>query len=389
LIFLPTSWLAQNGSIASYEVSTNGGAYCITGIDEETGELILKTVGQAGNMKVRQEKRGVRIDPMVLLDLWPRASSDKFKVLYKQLMNKLMTSPKISHSNRRFYRRLHVHGGERLGPEKSLWRMLIEHSIKHHFHIYMEFEFLWDDPLSEKLGYEEAAKGADELRPGYRHIIKAEHDNVEDGYYESGESWEPEIEGYSTQFECAKAITGEGSVHDAINMPAIPNAKSSEDRYNTSEYTREQKKYGLSRTIQLVALLLLHHHGILYLDWQKLVFDWDVDIGNDVIGNFKSVHDVLRSFGFEQRVIVTGGFLIQYTKGNLHGVTVHGPWCLAGSSKSFNPAPHQFRAGIGHASCVNITRVLKKKPYLDSTVDWYNSIDGMHCHRKLSKSWMT
>jgi hypothetical protein len=91
----------------------------------------------------------------------------------------------------------------------------------------------------------------------------------------------------STLFSSIITGPNESTRTDPIDFPAIPDAKTSSDRYNTDKFTSGHKEYGRSRIYIFIKMSFLNRYGIVWLDSNKLIFD------NDPESYFRSIHTML------------------------------------------------------------------------------------------------
>ena len=347
----------------------------------------LQKIGEFGDEIVRlqyYEEEGYHPDCIKRLwdlDLMPKPAGEEFEIVYQEYVTAMSSSPELPTFTRILFQQLGEQKGDRLGPKRTIWNTLLEQGLCLEYGLGNPFQHLMFQQevadtwyrLATEYSTKAALEGLAEIMKRAKLVNTDTRNEVARGFLHALMSWKPNIDGLSTKLVATLGIVRDPSkLSDPIDFPAIADAKTTEDRYDTTHYTALHKGDGRQHVHEIIVMLLAAPFGIVFLDTNRIIFAEDENFDGNV-------YDFLReTFGLtEVQCILFGEIRIFSDRAELHAVVVHGPLCV--STDPRQALIVKVRRSLTEAILNNIGRMFRGEALLAEDMDEFNPINGALC----------
>ena len=300
--------------------------------------------------------------------MWPKELRDEFNLLYIDLMKQLKSHDSLLQPlQRQYFQMIDDHGGDRLGFKKCFWRMLVEHTIKNHYKVGQEMEFVMYNRGIEGVCYRYSKDEAELIVAAVpKALITAIQANPTEGDVGAIASWKPGHNRMSTQIGTTNCIVRDrNKIENTLPFATHPNAETADFKYfgfkcradmifDTTGYTRRQKANARKhRLVGRLKQFLTKPWGIIWIDFNKLILD------DDNASDYRSIFEVLELLGFHELCNINHGDSFMYIHcDGLHVAFPHAPFGIAGDTRAFISSELKVKRSLTAAIHTNVSLIL-------------------------------
>jgi hypothetical protein len=370
---------------------TNGS--CNYAIMSEDGTTVEKH-GETMKGKQRQGKyvKEKSLDPKRFKKVFdqdniPVEAGKEFEENYQAYLYEMSTNPEVPLFVRLFHQQLGEHCGDRLGAKGVLWNALIEKGLCFEKNLPNPFEVLMFqqtvvDALFRELETYTNKAVVEALADLLEHAGLADtqtRNDITRCFFHAVMSWKVGHTGLSSKVCSTLGLVRDSTkMSDPINFSAIPDAKTTQEVFNTSNYTKEDKANGRDHVRSIIRKLLAAEFGLVFLDSNDLCFLDDDSFSKSVIEFLEE------EFGFALGLAMLFGeihIFLDSTK--LRVVVVNRPFCASQDRRQ--PLTVKIRRAFSEAVCNNMARLFRGDDLIDPSMDTFNPIYALLSMQKFQK----